>query len=180
METNAARVHEPRQALFKDGLGTRYRRDGSDGPLDVLVLRDTFASIPSFEFLIRERINRLAHIRSDSFARVLDLEHVPDGAKLAVVSKAVPGVRLSRMLAVAESHVHVEEVDDVAEAEAVHQIADRAAEDEVQSGLEQAIGDRRLHRVPQSGQRPTVPDRHRAPIQPDQKRRMRGGRVHDT
>lgn len=105
METNAARVHEPRQALFKDGLGTRYRRDGSDGPLDVLVLRDTFASIPSFEFLIRERINRLAHIRSDSFARVLDLEHVPDGAKLAVVSKAVPGVRLSRMLAVAEQNL---------------------------------------------------------------------------
>jgi len=105
METNAARVHEPRQALFKDGLGTRYRRDGSDGPLDVLVLRDTFASIPSFEFLIRERINRLAHIRSDSFARVLDLEHVPDGAKLAIVSKAIPGVRLSRMLAVAEQNL---------------------------------------------------------------------------
>src|SRR5690349_12050309 len=105
METNAARVHEPRQALFKDGLGTRYRREGSDGPLDVLVLRDTFASIPSFEFLIRERINRLAHMRSESFARVLDLEHVPDGAKLAVVSKAVPGVRLSRMLAVAEQNL---------------------------------------------------------------------------
>jgi len=105
METNAARVHEPRQALFKDGLGTRYRREGSDGPLDVLVLRDTFASIPSFEFLIRERINRLAHIRSDSFARVLDLEHVPEGAKLAIVSKAVPGVRLSRMLAVAEQNL---------------------------------------------------------------------------
>jgi PEGA domain len=105
METNAARAQEPRQALFKDGLGTRNRRDGSDGPLDVLVLRDTFASIPSIEFLIRERINRLAHVRSDSFARVLDLEHVPDGAKLAIVSKAVPGVRLSRMLSVAEQNL---------------------------------------------------------------------------
>ena len=105
METNAARAQEPRQALFKDGLGTRNRRDGSDGPLDVLVLRDTFASIPSVEFLIRERINRLAHVRSDSFARVLDLEHVPDGAKLAIVSKAVPGVRLSRMLSVAEQNL---------------------------------------------------------------------------
>ena len=105
METNAARAQEPRQALFKDGLGTRYRRDGSDGPLDVLILRDTFASIPSFEFLIRERINRLAHVRSESFARVLDLEHVPDGAKLAIVSKAVPGVRLSKMLSVAEQNL---------------------------------------------------------------------------
>jgi len=115
METNAARVHEPRQALFKDGLGTRYRRDGSDGPLDVLVLRDTFASIPSFEFLIRERINRLAHIRSDSFARVLDLEHVPDGAKLAIVSKAIPGVRLSRMLAVAEQNLLPLDIGDAAD-----------------------------------------------------------------
>ena len=111
METNAARVHEPRQALFKDGLGARYRRDGSDGPLDVLVLRDTFASIPSFEFLLRERINRLAHVRSESFARVLDLEHVPEGAKLAIVSKAVPGVRLSRMLAVAEQNLLPLDID---------------------------------------------------------------------
>ena len=105
MDTNAVRSHEPRQALFKDGLGIRYRREGADGPLDVLVLRDTFASIPSFEFLLRERINRLAHVRSESFARVLDVEHVPDGAKLAIVSKAVPGVRLSRMLAVAEQNL---------------------------------------------------------------------------
>jgi PEGA domain-containing protein len=111
METNAARVHEPRQALFKDGLGTRYRREGSDGPLDVLVLRDTLASIPSFEFLIRERINRLAHVRGESFAQVLDLEHVPDGAKLAIVSKAVPGVRLSRMLAVAEQNLLPLDID---------------------------------------------------------------------
>src|SRR5262245_53122694 len=111
METNAARVHEPRQAVFKDGLGTRYRRDGSDGPLDVLVLRDTFASIPSFEFLIRERINRLAHIRSESFAQVVFLEHVPDGANFAIVSKAVPGVRLSRMLAVAEQNLLPLDID---------------------------------------------------------------------
>src|SRR5262245_715172 len=111
METNAARVHEPRQALFKDGLGTRYRRDGSDGPLDVLVLRDTFASIPSFEFLIRERINRLAHVRSESFAQVVFLEHVPDGANFAIVSKAVPGVRLSRMLAVAEQNLLPLDID---------------------------------------------------------------------
>src|SRR5689334_20947944 len=105
METHAVRSHEPRQALFKDGLGIRYRREASDGPLDVLVLRDTFAPIPSFEFLLRERINRLAHVRSESFARVLDVEHVPDGAKLAIVSQAVPGVRLSRMLSVAEQNL---------------------------------------------------------------------------
>jgi hypothetical protein len=102
METASTRVHDPRQATFKDGLGTRYRREGTEGPFEVLVLRDTFATIPSFEFLLRERLNRLAHVRSESIARVYDVEHVPEGAKLAIISKAVPGVRLSRMLAVAE------------------------------------------------------------------------------
>ena len=58
--------------------------------------------IPSFEFLLRERLNRLAHVRSESIARVDDVEHVSEGAKLAIISKAVTGVRLSRMLAVAE------------------------------------------------------------------------------
>ena len=105
METAGTRVHEPRQATFKDGLGTRYRREGTDGLIEVLVLRDAFAPIPSFEFLVRERLNRLAHVRSEHLARVYDVEHVPDGAKLAIVSRAVPGVRLSRMLAVAEQNL---------------------------------------------------------------------------
>ena len=42
---------------------------------------------------------------------------------------------------------HVEEIDDVAEAEAVEQVADRAAEDQVQAGLQQAVGDRGAERV---------------------------------
>jgi hypothetical protein len=105
MESNASRVHDPRQAIFKDGLGTRYRRDGADGPFEILVLRDAFAPIPSFEFLVRERVNRLAHVRSEHFARVYDVEHVPDGAKVAIVSRAAAGVRLSRMLAIAEQNL---------------------------------------------------------------------------
>jgi hypothetical protein len=105
METASTRVHDPRQATFKDGLGTRYAREGTDGPFEVLVLRDTFARIPSFEFLVRERVNRLAHVRSEHFARVYDVEHVPEGSKLAIVSRAVAGVRLSRMLAVAEQNL---------------------------------------------------------------------------
>jgi hypothetical protein len=43
--------------------------------------------------------------------------------------------------------VDVEEVDDVAEAEAVEEVADRAAEDEVQAGLEEAVGDGGAQRV---------------------------------
>ena len=105
MESNASRVHEPRQASFKDGLGTRHRRDEVDGSVEVLVLRDAFAPIPSFEFLVRERVNRLAHVRSEHFARVEDVEHVPDGAKVAIVSRAAAGVRLSRMLAISEQNL---------------------------------------------------------------------------
>ena len=105
METASARAHDPRQAIFKDGLGTRHRRDASDGPCEVLVLRDAFAPIPSFEFLVRERVNRLAHVRSEHFARVYDVEHVGEGAKIALVSRSVPGVRLSRMLAGAEQNL---------------------------------------------------------------------------
>ena len=36
----------------------------------------------------------------------------------------------------------VDEIDDVAEAETVDEIADRAAEDQVQAGLQHAVGDR--------------------------------------
>jgi len=103
MESNASRVHG--QAIFKDGLGTRHRRDNADGPFEVLVLRDAFAPIPSFEFLVRERVNRLAHVRSEHFARIYDVEHVTEGAKVALVSRAAAGVRLSRMLAIAEQNL---------------------------------------------------------------------------
>ena len=105
MESNASRVHDPRQAIFKDGLGTRHRRDNAEGPFEVLVLRDAFAPIPSFEFLVRERVNRLAHVRSEHFARIYDVEHVTEGAKVALVSRAAAGVRLSRMLAIAEQNL---------------------------------------------------------------------------
>ena len=104
METAPTR-HDSLQAIFKDGLGTRYRGEIADGPCDILVLRDAFARLPSFEFLVRERVNRLAHVRSEHFARVYEVEHVADGAKIALVSRAAVGVRLSRMLAVAEQNL---------------------------------------------------------------------------
>jgi hypothetical protein len=105
METAGTRVHDARQAIFKDGLGTRFRHDAADGPVDILVLRDAFASIRSFEFLVRERINRLAHVRSTHFARVYDIEHVGDGPKIALISQAAAGVRLSRLLSNAEQNL---------------------------------------------------------------------------
>jgi len=111
METAGTGVHDPRQPIFRDGLGARYRVDGTDGPCDILVLRDTFASIPSCEFLIRERVNRLAHVRSEQFARVFDVEHGGEGPKIALISQSVPGVRLSRLLTVAEQNLLPLDVD---------------------------------------------------------------------
>lgn len=105
MDTAGTRAHDPRQPIFKDGLGARYRHDSTDGPCEILVLRDGFAPIPSFEFLVRERVNRLAHVRSDHFARVYDVEHGGDGPKIALVSQSVSGVRLSRMLSIAEQNL---------------------------------------------------------------------------
>jgi len=105
METAGTRVHDPRQAIFKDGLGTRFRHEAADGPVDILLLRDAFAPIRSFEFLVRERVNRLAHVRSTHFARVYDVEHVGDGPKIALISQTAAGVRLSRLLSTAEQNL---------------------------------------------------------------------------
>ena len=105
METAGTRVHDARQAIFKDGLGTRFRHEAADGPVDILLLRDAFAPIRSFEFLVRERVNRLAHVRSTHFARVYDVEHVGDGPKIALISQTAAGVRLSRLLSTAEQNL---------------------------------------------------------------------------
>src|ERR1044071_1190609 len=45
------------------------------------------------------------------------------------------------------AHVDVEEVDDVAEAETVQQISDRAAENQMQAALQHAVGDGGAQRV---------------------------------
>jgi serine/threonine protein kinase len=112
MDTARTRVHDPLQANFRDGLGTRYRRDGVDGPLEILLLNHQLTTIPAFEFLVRERVNRLAHVRHDCFARIRDVERASDSAAtLAVVSDRVPGVRLSRMLSVAEQNLLPLDVD---------------------------------------------------------------------
>ena len=94
---------EPLQATFRDGLGTRHLRDGEDGPLEVLTLPQHLTAVSTFEFLLRERVARLAQFRPPCFAHVRDVERGEAGAsKLAIVSDHVPGVRLSRMLANAE------------------------------------------------------------------------------
>jgi hypothetical protein len=106
METARTRVHQPLQATFRDGFGTRHDKDGAEGALEILVLHEPLAGISSLEFLVRERMHRVAHVRHDCFARVHDITRNEDGtSSLALVSDRTPGVRLSRMLAVAEQNL---------------------------------------------------------------------------
>ncbi|MEQ1728756.1 MAG: hypothetical protein ABL982_10270 [Vicinamibacterales bacterium] len=92
--------------IFEDGLGQRTRRaDGVDGQAtEVLRLRASFATVPSFEFALRERAGRLAGFRHPSFVRVRGVERSGDAEPLlSVVSDAAPGLRLSAVLAGAQA-----------------------------------------------------------------------------
>jgi hypothetical protein len=101
----------PLQATFRDGLGTRYLWDGPGGPLEVLTLHPHLGAVQTFETLVQERVTRLAQFRQPCYAHVRDVERDADASRLAVVSDHVPGVRLSRMLAIAEQNLLPLDVD---------------------------------------------------------------------
>ncbi len=101
----------PLQATFRDGLGTRYLWDGAGGPLEVLTLHPHLGALSTFESLVQERVTRLAQFRQPCYAHVRDVERDADASRLAVVSDHVPGVRLSRMLAIAEQNLLPLDVD---------------------------------------------------------------------
>lgn len=92
--------------VFEDGLGQRTRHAGAPGgpAVEVLRLRPSLATVPSFEFALRERAGRLAGFRHPSFVRVHGVERSSgDEPLLAVSSDAVPGMRLSAVLAGAQA-----------------------------------------------------------------------------
>jgi hypothetical protein len=101
----------PLQATFRDGLGTRYLWDGPGGPLEVLTLHPHLGAVQTFEALVQERVTRLAQFRQPCYAHVRDVERDSDASRLAVVSDQVAGVRLSRMLAIAEQNLLPLDVD---------------------------------------------------------------------
>ena len=103
--TRTEPLQMPLQATFRDGLGTRYLWDGAGGPLEVLTLHPHLGAITSFESLIHERVTRLAQFREPCYVRVRDVEHDAASSRLAVVSDHVAGVRLSRMLTMAEQQL---------------------------------------------------------------------------
>jgi hypothetical protein len=95
----------PEAPLFSDGLGERVvAADGATGELlQILRLRPTLTSVPSFEFALRERTARLANFRHAYYVRVrrVDRAMAPTSA-LAIVSDHLEGTRLSDILRVAE------------------------------------------------------------------------------
>jgi hypothetical protein len=90
-------------ADFTDGLGVRLKMADATvpEPLEILRLRSEFLASPSFEFMLRERVSRLANFRHAYYSRVRRVDRLDNGSTLGVVSETPHGARLSRILEVA-------------------------------------------------------------------------------
>jgi serine/threonine-protein kinase len=85
---------------FRDGLGERRDlKDPSGTSAEVLCLRRELATVPSFEFALRERMTRLAGFRHAYYGRVRSVERSTEfDHALTVTSDAMTGIRLSALL----------------------------------------------------------------------------------
>ena len=93
---------------FEDGIGRRWRLfERSGGEIETLTLCSALAEAESAETVLVERAARLAAFSHPAVAPVSRIERgVGTGARLAIVSAAAPGVRLSEVLRNAqERHV---------------------------------------------------------------------------
>jgi hypothetical protein len=88
---------------FVDGFGVRLRTVDPTAPEPLQFLRfdSTLVGSQSFEFMLRERVSRLANFRHGYYSRVRRVDRVDGGTTLALVSEAPQGARLSRILEVA-------------------------------------------------------------------------------
>ena len=105
MERAAVASAPPSLASFSDGLGERRQSKNptSNETLETLCLRPELASVPAFEFALRERVSRLSGFRHECYGRVRSVERLTGGTPtLGLVSDLSPGVRLSEVLARAE------------------------------------------------------------------------------
>jgi serine/threonine protein kinase len=102
-----ARAPSTGPALFEDGFGERRLALGVNGDqFEVLTLRDELTASAVVEAALRDRANRLADFQSEHFGRVRGVERAGKAVpRVMVVSDHVPGVRLSKILAAAETHL---------------------------------------------------------------------------
>jgi hypothetical protein len=70
-------------------------------PLEVLRFSSVLVGSQSFEFMLRERVSRLANFRHGYYSRVRRVDRMDGGNTLALVSENPQGARLSRILDVA-------------------------------------------------------------------------------
>ena len=84
--------------VFRDALGERRRViDATGHETELLCFSTELSSVPAFEPALTRSVNRLTDFRHPFFPVVRGSERT-DGAALAVVSDAVHGVRLARLL----------------------------------------------------------------------------------
>jgi hypothetical protein len=107
MDPAIARTPSSTPVAFQDGLGQRRLSVSvSNEPLELLALREELTAVSSFEFALRDRVSRLSAFQSEHYGRVRGVERVgKTGTTLAIVSEHVQGVRLSEILAFAESRL---------------------------------------------------------------------------
>ena len=107
MDPVTARAPSTGPALFEDGFGERRLALGVNGDqFEVLTLRDELTASAVVEAALRDRANRLADFQSEHFGRVRGVERAGKAVpRVMVVSDHVPGVRLSKILAAAETHL---------------------------------------------------------------------------
>ena len=102
-----ARVPSTGPALFEDGFGERRLALGVNGdPFEVLTLRDELTQSAVVEAALRDRVTRLADFQSEHFGHVRGVERAGKSVpRVMIVSDHVPGVRLSKILEAAETHL---------------------------------------------------------------------------
>ena len=103
MHAAAQTVRNPSPAEFSDGFGRRVRLidPSSPEPLEVLHIEPELLTVQSFEFMLRERVSRLANFRHAYYSRVRRVDRLDGGKTLGLVSESPLGARLSRVLEVA-------------------------------------------------------------------------------
>ena len=96
-------VRNPSPAEFTDGFGRRVRLTdpSSPEPLEVFQFDPELLTVQSFEFMLRERVSRLANFRHAYYSRVRRVDRLDGGKALGLVSESPQGARLSRVLEVA-------------------------------------------------------------------------------
>ena len=107
MDPAIARTSSSTPVAFQDGLGQRRLSvSATNESLELLALREELTAVSSFEFALRDRVSRLSSFQSEHYGRVRGVERIgKSGPTLAIVSEHVPGVRLSEVLAFAESRL---------------------------------------------------------------------------